>query len=164
LLVTITAGRRLGYLEPRPGVGVLLVRDTHVLLGQRRTEPGLGTWSPPGGKPEPGETPEQTALRELREETGLTSVKACRVGETTDELDGVLWRTTFFVVDWTGGEPRNEEPDKLGDWRWFAWDTLPAPLFAPFASLLALYPSAIASISTSTPDGSADTSTVERAG
>lgn len=56
---------------------VLLLRENlsnpaspyEVLAVERKTEPGA--WACPGGKIESGETPEQAAVRELREETGL---------------------------------------------------------------------------------------------
>src|SRR5204862_2421460 len=53
------------------GVGVLVVRDGKVVIGRRTSPHGRGTWSAPGGKAEPGETDEETARRELLEETGL---------------------------------------------------------------------------------------------
>ena len=46
---------------PRLGDRVLLIRHKR-----------LGKWLPPGGELEPGETPLEAAIRELREETGLT--------------------------------------------------------------------------------------------
>jgi 8-oxo-dGTP pyrophosphatase MutT (NUDIX family) len=40
-----------------------------------------GTWQLPKGTPDPGETPEETALREVQEETGLETTILDRVGE-----------------------------------------------------------------------------------
>jgi len=47
------------------------VRDEQVLLLQRKKEPNLGLWVAPGGKLELDESPQECALRELYEETGL---------------------------------------------------------------------------------------------
>ncbi|HEY6032533.1 MAG TPA: hypothetical protein VIU44_18335, partial [Gaiellaceae bacterium] len=55
---------------------------------------------------------------------------------SVDELDdGEVWHTVFVELDWIGGEPQEREPEKLGEWGWYAWDALPQPLFAPVASL-----------------------------
>jgi 8-oxo-dGTP diphosphatase len=43
----------------------------HVLLGEKLTGLGVGNIVGPGGKAEPGETPQQTAVREVWEEVGL---------------------------------------------------------------------------------------------
>ncbi|WP_107661267.1 NUDIX domain-containing protein [Nocardia suismassiliense] len=43
----------------------------HVLLIERVKPPFQGRWALPGGRAEPGEAPAVTALRELREETGV---------------------------------------------------------------------------------------------
>jgi 8-oxo-dGTP diphosphatase len=50
---------------------VALVRRHDVLLIQRNRPPSEGLWTLPGGRLEAGETPEQCAERELREELGL---------------------------------------------------------------------------------------------
>ncbi len=59
------------YRNPVPAAGVLLVEEGAVLLVKRRFDPRAGTWCLPAGFMESGETPEQTAIREVEEETGL---------------------------------------------------------------------------------------------
>jgi 8-oxo-dGTP diphosphatase len=51
---------------------VALIDRDKVLLVQRARAPWLGLWSLPGGRLAPGETAEQCAAREVREETGLS--------------------------------------------------------------------------------------------
>ena len=56
----------------------LIDADGRVLLAQRPPGKTLaGTWEFPGGKVEPGETPEETLIRELREEVGIETKVAC---------------------------------------------------------------------------------------
>lgn len=123
------------------GVGAVLVRDGRVLVGLRRGGPSTGTWSFAGGKVEPGESAEETALRELEEETGLRAVRPQLLPfSTIDEVEpGTVFETRFVLLRWNGGEAAEPEPHKCGDWRWVAWEELeelPGPLFAPIASLV----------------------------
>ena len=57
----------------RTGASVALIHGPtdRVLLGKRLRAPALGLWAFPGGGTEEGEDDQQTALRELREETGI---------------------------------------------------------------------------------------------
>jgi 8-oxo-dGTP diphosphatase len=128
---------------PRVGLGVLIVRDGLLLLGERRGPHGGGTWAPPGGHLEFGETPEEGAARETLEETGLT-LQGIRRGPWVDtffEADGHHYITLFLIATAPAGDPRVCEPDKCAEWRWVHLSDLPQPLFAPLAALLTRVPS-----------------------
>jgi ADP-ribose pyrophosphatase YjhB (NUDIX family) len=64
------------YSNPKPAAGTLVERmapdgEPEVLLLRRAVEPGLGGWDLPAGYLDPGESPEEAARRETREEAGL---------------------------------------------------------------------------------------------
>ena len=64
--------KRLYPKQPRVGIGAVVVCSNKILLEKRKNEPGKGKWSIPGGIVELGEKTEQTAIREVKEETNLT--------------------------------------------------------------------------------------------
>ncbi|HET8570283.1 MAG TPA: NUDIX domain-containing protein [Candidatus Limnocylindria bacterium] len=64
------------YANPKPAAGTLVERigpdgEARVLLLKRAVEPGLGAWDLPAGYLEAGESAEEGALRETREEAGF---------------------------------------------------------------------------------------------
>jgi len=123
--------------SPLVGVGVLVLRDGRVLLGQRKGSHGAGTWALPGGHLEFGETVAQCAIREVLEETGL-GINAVTPGPYTSDVflaEGKQYVTLFVTAHSATGEAALCEPDKCSGWRWFRWSELPAPLFTPLATL-----------------------------
>jgi len=58
-----------------PATLVFVLRDDEILLIHKKTGLGQGKINGPGGKIEPGETPEQGAVRECQEELGITVSK-----------------------------------------------------------------------------------------
>jgi 8-oxo-dGTP diphosphatase len=123
--------------SPQVGVGVIVVRDGLVLLGQRIGSHGAGTWALPGGHLEFGESIEDCASREVMEETGLAVQSVARGPYTTNFFasEGKHYVTLFVTARCLTGEPLVLEPNKCSSWQWFRWSELPQPLFPPLASL-----------------------------
>ena len=96
--------------RPFSGVGVVIWRDGKVLLVRRGHEPRKGDWSIPGGLQHLGETVAEAALREVREETGLTVAIACQLGVVDSvgrDGDGRVeyhYTLTEFSAEWVAGE------------------------------------------------------------
>jgi 8-oxo-dGTP diphosphatase len=124
---------------PFVGAAAIVLRDGLVLLGERQGAHGEGSWAFPGGKVDPGEDAAQTVARELTEETGLVATAVRPLAWTNDLFpdDGLHYVTLHHLVDVAPGEARVLEPEKCRGWGWFAWESLPAPLFVPVANLAA---------------------------
>ncbi len=124
--------------KPGIGVGVIIRRGNKVLLGKRKGAHGAGTWSFPGGKLDLWETPEECAMREVEEETGL-KIKNLKNSIYTNDMfkeEGKHFITLFVIADYDSGEPEIKEPNKCESWDWFEWDKLPQPLFLPICNYL----------------------------
>src|SRR3954447_12365351 len=124
---------------PLVGGSAIVVRDGRALLGQRQGAHGEGEWAFPGGKVDAGEDAAATVARELEEETGLVALDVRPLAWTTDVFadHGLHYVTLHHLVAVAddGREPRVIEPQRCRGWGWFAWDALPAPLFAPVVHL-----------------------------
>ncbi|MBY8985940.1 MAG: NUDIX hydrolase [Candidatus Lokiarchaeota archaeon] len=72
-------------IRPHVGVGILLIRDKHLLLIKRKYNPDAGYWSIPGGHVDLGEEVEIAAEREAFEETGF-KVKVSKLAGIIDKI------------------------------------------------------------------------------
>ena len=118
--------------------------DGRVLLAQRpegKTMAGL--WEFPGGKVEPGETPEAALIRELREELGIDTEESCLAPLTfaSHSYDDFHLLMPLFVCRKWHGTPAPQEgqvltwarPDRLRD---YPMPTADIPLIPMLRDLL----------------------------
>jgi 8-oxo-dGTP pyrophosphatase MutT (NUDIX family) len=99
--------------------------SVRLLLGRKKRGFGQGYFNGFGGKLEPGESTADAALRELREESGLSGSDLEHRGVLTFVFDDQTerpWQVHVFSVRRWGGEP--EETDEMAP-RWFGASELP---------------------------------------
>ncbi len=115
------------------GIACFVWRDGKFLMGQRRSEHGIGTWSVPGGHLELHESWEACAAREVMEETGMQITNARLLAVTNDIFSesGKHYVSIWLEADWVSGEPTITEPDKFVNQDWYTFASLPTPLFEP---------------------------------
>lgn len=131
----------------RPCVGLALFnKNGQVFVGERIDTPGA--WQMPQGGIDPGETPEQTAMRELAEEVGTQNAEIVQIADKTllydlpDKMVNRLWNgkyrgqeQTWVALRFTGQDKdiniNAYDPPEFTDWQWInIEDTL--DLIVPF--------------------------------
>lgn len=107
----------------RPSTLCYVERDGRYLMLRRRKEPFLGLWTAPGGKLEPGETPEEAIRREVGEETGLAlaSLELRLITSEHGPHPAYNWLLFMFHATALPGPVRASDEGEL---RWFARDEL----------------------------------------
>lgn len=123
---------------PRIGTGVLVHKDGKVLLAQRKGGAEDGSWCFPGGKLEWFETWQDSAAREVLEETGV-EIANVRLAAATNDIyqdEGSHYVTLCIVAEWKSGEAMVTEPEKFYAVDWFPLDQLPQPLYRPTRNFL----------------------------
>ncbi len=124
------------YLNPAPGAGVVLLRGREVCLVQRRFEPKMGQWTLPTGFMEWDESIEETARREVREETGLevelTRLFAVETGILPPDQPVIV---VFYLGRERGGDL--QAGDDAADAGFYSLDDLPGTIaFAAHRNVL----------------------------
>ncbi|MCB5179686.1 NUDIX hydrolase [Streptomyces antimicrobicus] len=123
---------------PRRAARILVVSPTGAVFLFRENNVEVGIhWVPPGGGIDPGETPEQCALRELREETGWSDLTPQRLlctweHDFTHTGTPVRQHEHVYVTTGPEREPVLESPGI--HWRWLsptALGALDEPMWPP---------------------------------
>ncbi|MBN2112485.1 NUDIX domain-containing protein [Candidatus Woesearchaeota archaeon] len=110
------------------GVIPVVVDNGKVLLLKRTKEPFVGYWALLGGKIEFGEHPEETAVRELKEETGIdakvSKVKGILSEVVKDKDTGEdKWHFIMFMCEMEPEHTDAKSSDE-GELRWFDMETI----------------------------------------
>ena len=119
--------------RPLVGVGVVFVREDKVFLAKRQGSHGEDTWASAGGHLEWGESLEECARREAKEELGVV------VGDLQFLcLSNIIAYDRHYVnVEFLGEigdqEPHLAEPEAFSEFGWFPLDDLPQPLYVAIA-------------------------------
>ena len=128
-------------LPLRKGVGIVLFNDKNKVFVAKRIDNPKNFWQMPQGGIDEGEDYYEAALRELKEETSVVSVKLIQEIDKKltyilpDHLIGIIWRGRFkgqiqkwFVMRFIGNESEidiNTKKPEFLDWKWVDLDDLP---------------------------------------
>ncbi len=134
-------------LPYRPCVGTMVLnRQGRVLVG-KRIDQSIEAWQMPQGGIDPGESPQQAMMRELKEEIGTNNVEILREHpdwmsyDLPDHLLGTAWngryrgqRLKWFALRFMGPDDEIDVKtphQEFSDWKWVGIEELPG-LTVPF--------------------------------
>ncbi|MER6782350.1 MULTISPECIES: NUDIX hydrolase [Streptomyces] len=103
--------------------GAVVVHEGRVLLVRRRVEEGQLSWQFPAGKVEPGESCEEAAVRETKEEAGLDVVAVVRLGERVHPITGR--QVSYTACEVVGGTEHVADADEVAEVAWANLSEIP---------------------------------------
>lgn len=121
------------------GLGVILIKSGKILLGKRHPDPdkadsafrSAGEWCLPGGKLDFGESFEEGAIREVKEETGITIINPEIISVHNFKNKFAHFMTVGVITKTWKGNAKVMEPDEITEWKWFSLKKLPYPRYFP---------------------------------
>lgn len=135
--------RQMAVKMPVTGVSVFVIQNNKVLLGKRKGLDGGETWGLPGGHLEFGESFEECASRETKEEVNinLLNIKFYTAYNNISIINKIKrhYINIFMVAYDFNGEIKNNEKDKCYGWEWFQINNLPNPLYFPLQKFTEQY-------------------------
>ncbi len=118
--------------RPKVGIGIIVEKEGKILIGERLAGHGSQTFMLPGGHLEGGESFEDCAKREVKEETGLEDVIIRGVVSIGNDIAyDKHYVSIGILAEYISGEPYNAEPDVSKNWQWYDPQNLPDGLFIP---------------------------------
>ncbi|MFG3117869.1 NUDIX hydrolase [Streptomyces sp. NPDC048197] len=110
--------------DERPGIAAaIIVHEGRVLMVRRRVSEGKLSWQFPAGEVEPGETREEAAVRETKEETGLDVSSVKLLGERVHPATGRLM--SYTACDVVSGTAHVADTEELAELAWVAHGEIP---------------------------------------
>jgi 8-oxo-dGTP diphosphatase len=127
--------KKEGYKNPVPAVDAIIQMDTQILLVKRKNEPFRGYMAIPGGFVNEGETVEDAAKREVREETSLDIELVDILGVYSDpkrDPRGHIMSTVFIAYVPANGNKSVEglAADDASELEWIDLEVMPNEKFA----------------------------------
>jgi 8-oxo-dGTP diphosphatase len=102
---------------------VIFDKDRKIYL-LHRNKKGVTQWELPGGKVEAGESDEQAAVRELKEELGVDVKIIVELGNTEFNEGDAEFSYVWFLAEIKKGNPKIKEPESFDDLKSFAFDEM----------------------------------------
>ena len=113
------------YQNPKPTVSIFVIDKGKILLGERTVEPYKGWWNPIGGFVEEGESLQEAAEREDKEEAGVEIELLEMFGAGKDIYGDQHIIPVGFIGKLKRGVPQDQEGEDVVGWRWFELADLP---------------------------------------
>lgn len=100
--------------------GCIITDSQEKVLLLHRNDGVYMHWEVPGGKIESGESLEETALREIKEELGVKVEIIKKLGQAAFHQADQDINYTWYKAEIVSGEPKIMEPDKFDDLRYIS--------------------------------------------